>query len=161
MRGSDAVVAATSGVAAAAPLSGLVSVMLETDVARQRLGALRRALLALHKTLVYSERRTFERVVGHVSSSGELLQLVIHDPWFVWLRPISALVVEIDERLDAEEPPTMADVHGLMNTARTLLTPVEEGVGFGTHYYEALQRDPDVVLAHAEVSKVLATDTEK
>src|SRR6185312_15609248 len=161
MRGSDAVVAATSGVAAAAPLSGLVSVMLETDVARQRLGALRRALLALHKTLVYSERRTFERVVGHVSSSGELLQLVIHDPWFVWLRPISALVVEIDERLDAEEPPTMADVHGLMNTARALLTPVEEGVGFGTHYYEALQRDPDVVLAHAEVSKVLATDTDK
>lgn len=135
--------------------------MSETDLSRQRLGALRRALLGLHKTLVYSERRTFERVVGRVSTSGELLQLVIHDPWFVWLRPISALVVEIDERLDSDEPPTMADVHGLMNTARSLLTPVEEGVGFGTHYYEALQRDPDVVLAHAAVSKVLATDTEK
>jgi hypothetical protein len=134
---------------------------IDITVAKERLRALRRALLGLHKTLVYSERRTFERVVGRVSTSGELLQLVIHDPWFVWLRPISALVVEIDERLDAEEPPTTADVHGIMGTARALLTPVEEGVGFGTHYYEALQRDPDVVLAHAEVTKVLATDLEK
>ena len=105
---------------------------------------------------MYSERVTYERVVGQVSSSGELLQLVIHDPWFVWLRPISALVVEIDERLDAEVPPTAAEAHGLMAAARSLLTPVEEGVGFGTHYYEALQRDPDVVLAHADVSRVLA-----
>lgn len=130
------------------------------DEARQRLGALRRALLRLHKTLVYSERVTYERVVGQVSSSGELLQLVIHDPWFVWLRPISALVVEIDERLDAETPPTAADVRGVAAAARNLLTPVEEGVGFGTHYYDAMQRDPDVVLAHAEVSKLLATDAD-
>jgi hypothetical protein len=117
-------------------------------------------LLRLHKTLVYSERVTYERVVGQVSSSGELLQLVIHDPWFVWLRPISALVVEIDERLDADVPPTMTDAHGLMAAARNLLTPVEEGVGFGTHYYEAMQRDPDVVLAHADVSRVLALDAD-
>lgn len=136
----------------------LCAVLVSDDQARQRLGALRRALLRLHKTLVYSERVTYERVVGQVSSSGELLQLVIHDPWFVWLRPISALVVEIDERLDAETPPTMSDVRGLVAAARNLLTPVEEGPGFGTHYYEAMQRDPDVVLAHANVSKVLAAD---
>jgi hypothetical protein len=31
----------------------------------------------------------------------------------------------------------------------------EPGEGFSTHYLEALQRDPDVVLAHAEAKKHL------
>lgn len=129
-----------------------------SELARQRLGQLRRTLLRLHKTLVDSERVTYERVVGRISSNGELLQLIIHDPWFVWLRPISALVVQIDELLDAEHPATMQDVRGMAATARALLSPVEEGVGFGAHYFEALQRDPDVVLAHADVSRVLASE---
>jgi hypothetical protein len=36
-----------------------------------------------------------------------------------------------------------------------LLKPSEDGAGFGKRYYEALQRDPDVVLAHAAVKKLL------
>ena len=36
-----------------------------------------------------------------------------------------------------------------------LLKPSEEGAGFGKHYYDALQRDPDVVLAHAAVKKLI------
>ena len=77
----------------------------------------------------------------------------------MWLRPISALVVQIDELLDADEPATGADARGLLAEARTLLTPAEEGNGFAANYYEALQRDPGVVLAHAEVSRVLAQDS--
>lgn len=34
---------------------------------------------------------------------------------------------------------------------RVLLTPSEEGDGFGRHYEDALQRESDVVLAHAAV----------
>ena len=123
------------------------------------LRALRRSLLQLHKALVDSERLTYERVQGRIANSGALLQLVLHDPWFVWLRPISALVVQIDELLDADEPATGADARGLLAEARTLLTPAEEGNGFAANYYEALQRDPGVVLAHAEVSRVLAQDS--
>lgn len=128
------------------------------DRSRERLGAVRRSLLHLHKALVDSERLTFERVQGRISSNGELLQLVLHDPWFVWLRPVSALVVEIDELLDSDAGPSEQDVRDIIEHARALLTPAEEGNAFATNYYEALQRDPGVVMAHAGVSKVLGQD---
>jgi hypothetical protein len=38
-----------------------------------------------------------------------------------------------------------------------MLRPSEEGDGFERSYYEALQRTPDVVLAHASVKKLLSS----
>ena len=121
----------------------------------QRLRDLRHGLLRLHKTLLESERVAFERFRGRVSSSGEFLQLVITDPWFAWLHPLSELVVQMDEARDADNPLTSGDIKSLIEQARKLLTPSEEGDGFDKRYYDTLQRDPDVVLAHAEVAKVL------
>ena len=37
----------------------------------------------------------------------------------------------------------------------TMLVPTEGGEGFSQHYDEALQRDPDVVFAHAAVARLL------
>ena len=125
------------------------------DSSRETLAALRPHLIRLHKTLVESERVTYERVHGRITTKGELLQLVIHDSWFVWLRPVSELIVRIDELLDANDPSTEGG-SGVVAAARSLLAPEPTGPGFGTHYYEALQRDPSVVLAHAEVMRVLA-----
>ena len=121
----------------------------------QRLRDLRHGLVRLHKTLLESERVAFERFRGRVSSSGEFLQLVITDPWFAWLHPLSELVVQMDEALDADNPLTSGDIKNLIEQARKLLAPSEEGDGFDKRYYDTLQRDPDVVLAHAEVAKVL------
>ena len=126
-----------------------------SNLDQQRLRDLRHGLLRLHKTLLESERVAFERFRGRVSSSGEFLQLVITDPWFAWLHPLSELVVQMDEALDADNPLTSGDIKSLIEQARKLLTPSEEGDGFDKRYYDTLQRDPDVVLAHAEVAKVL------
>jgi hypothetical protein len=41
----------------------------------------------------------------------------------------------------------------LMNESVFLLLPAERGGEFGERYMAALQRDPHVVLAHAQVSK--------
>ena len=38
-----------------------------------------------------------------------------------------------------------------------LLTPNEFGKGFRQQYYEALQRDPDVVIAHGAAMKLLGS----
>jgi hypothetical protein len=43
----------------------------------------------------------------------------------------------------------------LTEQVRTLLKTSETGVGFEKQYFDALQRDPDVVLAHAEVARLL------
>jgi hypothetical protein len=119
------------------------------------LRTVRHALLRLHKALVDSERVTYERVQGRVATKGELLQLVIHDSWFVWLRPVSELIVRLDGLLEGDEATIVAEGASVTTEVRQLLTPAEGGPGFATHYFEALQRDPAVVLAHADVMRSL------
>jgi hypothetical protein len=111
-------------------------------------------LLRLHKALLDDERLAYERVHGQVMA-GELLQLVINHEQFAWLRYISELIVSIDEMLDAEESLTSADAESLLTQARTLLKPSEDGNDFERKYYAALQREPDIVLAHREITKIL------
>jgi hypothetical protein len=122
-----------------------------------RLPELRKALLDLHKVLVDSERENYEKVIGAIPSPNHFLQLLARDPWFAWLHPLSQLIVAMDEALDQEEPLTKADVDALEKQVRSVLVVSETGDGTSKHYFDALQRDPDVVLAHAAVTKVLGS----
>ena len=119
-----------------------------------RLPELREALLELHKALVDSERVSYERTIGAISSPNHFLQLLTGDPWFAWLHPISQLIVAMDEALDGKEPLTTAGADALVNQAGRLLVASESGEGFSRHYFDALQRDPDVVFAHAKAAKL-------
>jgi hypothetical protein len=124
-----------------------------------KLQQLRRKLLHLHKTLLDMERADFERLFGRVTS-GELLQLVINNAQFAWLRRISALVVEMDEMLAAEEPVTEENVENLLAQARLLFSAAEDEA-FKEKYQAALQREPEAVLAHAEITKLLRKDAQE
>ena len=126
------------------------------DLTRQHLTDLRNGLLHLHKTLLDSETAVYDHDIARIKSKGQLLELVLHDPWFAWLHELSQLVVLIDELLDAKEPATPADAKRLIAQARELVAPPGEGGEFRKHYLEALQRDPDVVMAHSQTMKVLA-----
>jgi hypothetical protein len=123
--------------------------------ARARLGGVRLALLKLHKALLDDERVQYERVRGRVESGGALLQLVLHDEWFAYLRPLSALVVQFDELLDAEEA-TKEEAASLVAQARAMLKPSETGGEFERRYHAAIQRDPSTVLAHREAMLLLS-----
>ncbi len=124
------------------------------EVARRRLTELREALLRLHKALVESERVGYEKTFGKVGSSYQLLHLLTVDPWFTWLRPVSQLVSTMDEMLDSKEPLTADKINSVASQTKALLAPTADGEGFAQHYDEALQRDPDVVFAHAEVARL-------
>ena len=121
-----------------------------------RLKDLRNGLLRLHKSVLDSERAAYERDVERITSAGQYLELVLNDPWFVWLRELSQFIVLIDERLDLDEPASDSDAGRLISQARELLTPAENGSGFRRRYFEALQRDPAVVLAHRDMMRVFA-----
>ncbi len=123
--------------------------------ARDRLTAIRDALLRLHKTLLESERIPYERSKGRITSSGEFLNLVLHDEWFRWLRPLSALIVEVDEALGGDDGVREGQVAGFVEQTRNLLT--HGGQEFGPKYREVLQRDPAVLVAHGAVIGRLAT----
>lgn len=130
---------------------------MQTDPAAQILTQLRNGLLSLHKTLLDSERAIYERDVQKIHTPGQFLGLLMEDPWFAYLRELSKFVVEIDEKLDAkQDPATMADASRFVTQARALITPAENGRGFEKRYYEAMQRDPNVVLAHAATTRLIA-----
>jgi hypothetical protein len=125
------------------------------DDIRRRLADVREALLQLHKALLESERASYEQTFGKIASPYQFLQLLTNDPWFGWLRPVSQLIAAMDEALDAKTPLTDAGVAALIHRARVMLVPTEGGEGFSQHYDEALQRDPDVVFAHATAAKLI------
>ncbi|QLE52512.1 hypothetical protein FD724_28415 [Nostoc sp. C057] len=104
--------------------------------------------------LLETERIAYEQVSGRVSS-GELLQLVIAHEQFAWLHRISEVVVQVDEMLEADEPISLEDFEKLITDVRTLIVPLETGNTFERKYYNALQREPSAVLAHAEISRFL------
>ena len=123
------------------------------DTSRRSLLELHDALLHLHKVLLESERLVYETTIGPIRSPNHFFQLLTGDPWFAWLRPISQLIVAIDETLDAKEELTPVNVEAVMSQSVFLLIPAQSGGEFGERYVAALQRDPRVVLAHAQVAK--------
>jgi hypothetical protein len=126
-----------------------------SDPRRQTLLDVRRSLLGLHKALIVAEQVTYERINGRVGSTGKLLQLVLNDPWFTWLHPLSQMVVRIDELLEDDAELTDVEMAYFLTEVRALIRPSAEGDGFERSYFEALQREPDVIFAHVEVKKLL------
>lgn len=126
-----------------------------SESTRASLGDLRMRLLNLHKVLIDDARAAYEMDRGRVGSNASLLQLVINDPWFAWLHPLSELVVRIDETLRADVAATEADGAALLEQVTRLLSPELGPDEFAQRYYEALQRQPAVIVAHAEVRRIL------
>jgi hypothetical protein len=103
------------------------------------------------------ERREYERTNGHVST-GELFRLVIDHEQFAWLHNLSEFVVRLDETLSGEEPVTETDTHSAIVMARKMFAPSESGDAFQKRYFDAIQRDPAVVMEHAELARLFANE---
>jgi hypothetical protein len=125
------------------------------DTDRQLLINLRTALLNLHKTLLEWERAAYERVHGR-TSPGTLLTALMNDPQFAWLRPLSELIVRIDESLeiDALQGPEV-DVATVVALAASAIVADEAGSPAAQRHHQALQDHPDAVFAHRAVTQVL------
>lgn len=127
---------------------------------RENLENARQALLLLHRAVLEIERIAYERAFGRIESNGTLLQLLINDPWFAWLRPISALIVQIDEWLEAGDavPGSRELAESLLAKVREILRPSEEGTEIQRRFARLLQEDPAIVMAHAAARKLMAAE---
>jgi len=121
----------------------------------ERLREVRLRLLDLHKALLEDSRTAYELDRGRIPTNATLLQLVINDPWFAWLRPLSETVVRIDVTLLPDTAATEADATTLLEEVERLLSPAESLEPFALRYSEALQRQPAVVMAHGDVRRAL------
>lgn len=130
--------------------------LVRTDPRRRIVLKIRDELVKLHGVLILAEQVTYEGINGPVESVDTLLDLLQHNPWFTWLHPISNLLVRIDYLLDDDAfEISEENVEHLMHEVVGLLHPSHEGDGFERAYYEALQRSPEVVLAHFQVRRLL------
>jgi hypothetical protein len=106
---------------------------------------IRAALLDLHRALVEAERREHEKTLGRLSG-GEFLQALIKDPVFAWLRPLTTLIVRLEELDDAPDAELLA-------AARALLTVDGE---FRQRCTALVQRSPDVAFAYAAARRAVS-----
>jgi hypothetical protein len=123
---------------------------------RQKLQQVRNTILTLHKALLDSDRTAYEILHGRIGSPGAFLQLLINDPWFAWLQPMTTLIVQIDEAL-AAKPPSDAQVleQMLTDTRSLLLAPADVENTFWKRYSAAVQRDPAVGLLQQQLQNEL------
>jgi hypothetical protein len=115
-----------------------------------QLNTVRLHLLELHRVLLALEREDYERQHGRVTGAA-FLQVLTGDPAFAWLRPLTSLIVTLDEMLEAEL--NEADRVDGITRIRALLTPDENGDAFQRRYADALQQSPHVLLAHGAVMR--------
>src|SRR5262245_14727241 len=108
--------------------------------------ALRHNLLDLHRAIVAYERAGYERRVGEVGAAA-FLSVLIEDQAYAWLHPLSALIVQMDEDVEAET--------ALFAEARSLLKVDFTGTTFQQRYAWLVEESPDVAFAHGAVMQVL------
>ncbi|HVH29881.1 MAG TPA: hypothetical protein VM818_24200 [Vicinamibacterales bacterium] len=119
---------------------------------------LRQGLLRLHKTLLDWERDRYERVHGRQSNTA-LLTAFLEDEQFAWLRPMSRLIVRIDELLEDQEPPAADDVTAIIAQLKLLTSPSQTGNDYAQRYYAALQESAESVFAHRDLVAQLTSDS--
>src|SRR6266705_3866711 len=112
-----------------------------------KLDKLRRALLELHKALLDAQRIRYERENGRVESRGELLELVLEDASFEWLRVLSALIARLDELAEVDDKGVIGEMRGVIEKLRTLVL-FEGNSGFTEPYREIIEAVPNALVAH-------------
>ncbi|MFZ4676902.1 MAG: hypothetical protein ACOYM4_14640 [Nodosilinea sp.] len=115
-----------------------------SDPAFEPLRQFRPLLLKAHKILMDAEKDRYEASHGPIANKGDYLRLVLSDEQFSWLRPISQLIVQIDEVLMAKQPQPLERAPELLNQARHLLYDTEIGQAFQARTQVVAQRDPEM-----------------
>jgi hypothetical protein len=123
--------------------------------ALKQLQALRPLLLRLHKDLMEGVRIAYEEEHGTIPSTGEYFRLVLGHESFSWLRPISQLIVRVDERIAAKKPEVAENAEVLVAEVHNLLALLEEDSEQHNHYHQALKHNPNIAVIYAEAIKLL------
>ncbi len=104
------------------------------------------ALLELHRELLAITRADYEAAHGAIGGAGAFLQLLTQDEAFAWLRPLSMLIVELDD------PELLAKVGGPRALGDALFEP---GNAFSDRYAPLLEATKALATAHGDAMRAL------
>jgi hypothetical protein len=121
---------------------------------RSRLDRIAEGLRAVHRALIEATRLEYEKEHGKVQGPYALFTLVAQDPAFAWLRPMTRMIVDIEDVLKRDEPPvddseiarTRAEIERLL---------VAEGQAFSIRYLALLQSSPEVAVENGRLHGLL------
>ena len=128
---------------------------LTTALSAARLRALRTGVLALHKAALDAERARYEQAHGPIGGPQQVLRLVMDDPFFAWLRPLSDFVIQADIRLSDKKALLPSDVDRFASHLRSMVQSGSETDRFAVEYRRTLQNVPEVVVLHGELIALL------
>jgi hypothetical protein len=124
----------------------------ERAVLRSALRDVSKALLPLHRALIDAAKDDYAFGIAPVKPS-QLLQLLNDDPFFAWLKPLTSLIVDIDEMARTDfETSDIAAIAGRVD--RLFGAKAEEA--FAAQYIPMLQRSVDIAVGHAALRKAAA-----
>ena len=121
---------------------------------RAALNDIHSMLLDIHKALLDHERRRYEAANGAVEP-GAVLQLIMSHPWFAWLKPLSSLILQIDELTEGNEPIDLNAGRALLTQARQTVAPREDATPFQREYLRVIQEYPETASLHGQWKQLL------
>ncbi len=92
---------------------------------RSHLSALSTALRHFHAALLDVARGEYEAKHGPIGGPFALYNLVLNDPHFQWLRPLSGLMATLDEVTDSKAPLTGSNVQDVRAALGALFSPAD------------------------------------
>src|SRR5688500_10347154 len=119
---------------------------------RKDLEAISRALQALHRQVLETEGAYLPG-----RSPLELLDRLVKDPAWAWLRALSTLIVELDEALAKDTDVTASDAAAAAGHVRALVFGLGEprDEAFLSRYRPLLQLSPALASAHGELKRLI------
>lgn len=118
----------------------------------ERLQALGSQLRTLHRLILDAERQ-FHPPLGQL----ELLDRLLKDPAWAWLRPLSALAADIEHIAASKPKPTAFDLAIAAAHARDMLAGegTEENKSFAKRYVPLIQSSAELASVHGELRQLL------
>ena len=92
---------------------------------RARLKDLATALRHFHAALLDFTREEYEREHGRIDGPFTLFGLVLNDPHFQWLRPLSGLMATLDEVIDSKDLLSERNVYDVRTALGSLFSPLD------------------------------------
>ena len=97
------------------------------------------ALRHFHSSLLDLTRLEYEQRSGTKPNAFTLFNLVMSEPSFQWLRPLSGLMATLDEVIDAKAPLGTPQVRDLERAVSELFSPLEPKYADFRGNYERLK----------------------
>lgn len=110
---------------------------------------LSRSLRLLHGALLDAILREHAVVHGRTDDAFAKLRLVREDPLFAWVKPLTDVLVELDEALAADPQESPARLPHAVDAVEKLVTG--DDAKFASLYRHYLHQEPEVALAHGRV----------